>query len=87
MDASDGRWVGGVECWSEEAHWRAFEGALSRQLLRVYDLQPERVRLDSPTAHDPWSVSGDGLFPFGHSTDHRQEWPQVNVLLSARDPL
>jgi hypothetical protein len=45
---------------------QAFEGAFTQQLLRVYDLQPERVRLDSTTASGYWRVTEDGLFQFGH---------------------
>jgi len=87
LDVSDDRLAGVLECVSDEAHWGAFEGALSRQLLRVYDLQPERVRLDRTTANGHWSVSDDGLFQFGHSKDHRPDLPQVKVMLSALDPL
>jgi transposase len=87
LDVSDDRLAGVLEFLSDEAHWGAFEGALSRQLLRVYDLQPERVRLDSTTANGHWSVREDGLFQFGHSKDHRPDLPQVKVMLSALDPL
>jgi transposase len=72
---------------SDDAGWPAFEGALNRQLLRVYDLQPGGVRLDSTTASGHWSVTEDGLFQFGHSKDHRPDLPQVKVMLSALDPL
>jgi len=53
----------------------------------VYQLQPQRVRLDSTTASGYWSVSEDGLFQFGYSKDHRPDLLQLKVMLSALDPL
>jgi transposase len=87
LDVGDDRLAGVLEALSDENRWAAFEGALNRQLLRVYALQPARVRLDSTTASGHWTVTEDGLFQFGHSKDHRPDLPQVKVMLSARDPL
>src|SRR5919106_7077580 len=87
LDVSDDRLAGVLELLSDDDRWCACEGALTRQLLRVYDLQPERVRLDSTTASGHWTVSEDGLFRFGHSKDHRPDLPQVKIMLSALDPL
>jgi len=67
--------------------WQAFEADLNRRTLRVYDLKPRRVRLDSTTASGYWSVTEDGLFQFGHSKDHRPDLPQLKVMLSALDPM
>jgi transposase len=87
LDLSDDRLAAVLEALSDDAGWPAFEGALNWQLLRVYDLQPGCVRLDSTTASGHWSVTEDGLFQFGHSKDHRPDLPQVKVMLSALDPL
>jgi transposase len=87
LDLSDDRLAAVLEALSDNDRWAAFESALNRQLLRVYDLQPERVRLDSTTASGYWTVTEDGLFQFGHSKDHRPDLPQVKVMLSALDPL
>jgi len=87
LDLSDDRLAGVLAAVSDDARWAAFGGALNQHLLRVYDLQPERVRLDSPTASGYWSVTEDGLFQFGHSKDHGPDLPQVKVMLSALDPL
>ena len=87
LDVSDDRLAAVLEALSDDGRWRAFEGALPQQLLRVYDLQPQRVRLDSTTASGYWSVTEDGLFQFGHSKDHRPDLPQIKVMLSALDPL
>jgi transposase len=87
LDVSDDRLAGMLEALSDDERWCTFEGALTQQLLRVYDLQPQRVRLDSTTASGYWRVTEDGLFQLGHSKDHRPDLPQVKVMLAALDPL
>jgi transposase len=87
LDLSDDRLAAVLEALSDDKRWQAFEGALTEQLLRVYNLQPERVRLDSTTASGYWCVTEDGLFQFGPSKDHRPDLPQVKVMLSVLDPL
>jgi transposase len=87
LDLSDDRLAGVLEALSHDAPWQAFEGGFTQQLLRVYALQPERVRLDSTTASGYWCVTEDGLFQFGHSKDHRPDLPQVKVMLAVLDPL
>jgi transposase len=67
--------------------WHAFEGAFTQPWLRVYDLQPERVRLDRTTASGYWRVTEDGRLQCGHRKDHRPDLPQVNVMRSVLDPL
>jgi hypothetical protein len=52
-----------LEALSDETRWSAFEGILNQHLLRVYDLQPERVRLHRTTASGYWSMTADRLFP------------------------
>jgi len=72
---------------AEDENWRKFETALNRHTFRVYDLRPQRVRVDSTTVSGHWTVTEDGLFQFGHSKDHRPDLPQVKGMLSALDPL
>jgi transposase len=67
LDVGDGRLAGVLEALTNDNRWASCEGALNRQPLWVYDLQPERVRLDSTTASGHWTVTADGLFQFGHS--------------------
>lgn len=87
LDFSDDR-LGDVLCaLSDDGRWDAFESALNRRSLRVYDLNPERVRLDSTTASGYWTVAPGGLFQFGHSKDRRPDLPQVKVKLATLDPL
>ncbi len=56
-------------------------------LLRVYDLKPQRVRLDSTTASSYCGVNEEGLLQWGHSKDHRPDLAQVKLMLSTLDPM
>jgi transposase len=87
LDVSDDRLARVLQALSDDARWSTFENALTQQLVRVYALRPERVRLDSTTASGSWAVTPEGLFQFGHSKDHRPDLPQVKVMLSTLDPL
>lgn len=87
LDFSDDR-LGDVLCaLSQDGEWEAFEGALNRQSVRVYDLGTERVRVDSTSASGYWGVTPEGIFQFGHSKDHRPDLPQVKVMMATLDPL
>jgi transposase len=87
LDFSDDRLADVLSALSRDAAWEGFEAALNGHLLRVYDLNPQQVRLDSTTASGYWRVTPNGLFQFGHSKDHRPDLPQVKVMLSTLDPL
>ncbi|MGB9873163.1 MAG: IS1634 family transposase [Anaerolineae bacterium] len=87
LDFSDDRLAEVLSALSQDTAWDGFEMALNGHLLRVYDLNPQQVRLDSTTASGYGSVTPDGLFQFGHSKDHRPDLPQVKVMLSTLDPL
>src|SRR6266704_4804616 len=76
-----------LDALSDEQKWQQFETALNRQLIRVYDLKPRRVRVDSTTVSGYWTVTEEGLFQLGYSKDHRPDLPQLKVMLSALDPL
>jgi transposase len=76
-----------LDALSDEQKWQQFETALNRQLIRVYDLKPKRVRVDSTTVSGYWTVTEEGLFQLGYSKDHRPDLPQLKVMLSALDPL
>jgi len=86
-DLTDDRLADVLRALSDDERWAAYEAALNGQLLRVYDLRPTTVRVDSTTASGYWAVSEDGLFQFGHSKDHRPDLPQVKVMLATLDPL
>jgi transposase len=87
LDLTDDRLASILHMLSDDTAWISFERALTRTSLRVYDLRPSRVRLDTTTSSGYWSVSEDGLFQFGHSKDHRPDLPQLKVMLATLDPL
>ena len=84
---SDDRLALVLDALAQPQAWQRFEAALNQRLIRVYQLQPQRVRLDSTTVSGYWSVNEDGLFQLGYSKDHRPDLPQLKVMLSALDPL
>ena len=87
LDCSDDRLAAVLDYLSEDEPWQTFERDLGQHLIRVYDLHPRRVRVDSTTVSGYVQPSPDGLFQFGHSKDHRPDLPQVKIKLSALDPL
>jgi transposase len=87
LDFSDDRLAIGLNLLSKDQEWAQFETALNQRTMRVYDLKPKCVRIDSTTASGYWEVTEDGLFQFGHSKDQRPDLPQVKVVLSTLDPL
>ncbi|HSH80904.1 MAG TPA: hypothetical protein VLA19_20425 [Herpetosiphonaceae bacterium] len=87
LDFTDDRLASVLRMLSNDAPWVGFERALTRATLRVYDLRPTRVRVDTTTSSGYWQVTEDGLFQFGHSKDHRPDLPQLKVLLATLDPL
>jgi transposase len=86
LEWSDDRLAIVLDALSDAAKWQAFERDLNRRTIRVYDLKPKQVRVDSTTASGYWTVTEDGLFQFGHSKDHRPDLPQLKVMMSALDP-
>jgi transposase len=84
---SDDRLALVLDALAQPQVWQRFETALNQRIIRVYQLNPQRVRLDSTTASGYWTVSEEGLFQLGYSKDHRPDLPQLKVMLSALDPL
>ena len=86
-DLADDRLADVLRHLSDDKRWRAFEQELTGQLVRVYDLHADCVRLDSTTASSYGAVSEDGLLQWGHSKDHRPDLGQLKVMLATLDPL
>jgi transposase len=87
LDFSDDRLAHLLNHLGDGRAWPAFEQELSGELLRVYELNVQIVRLDATTAKTYAGVSEDGLFQFGHSKDHRPDLAQVKISMSSLDPL
>jgi transposase len=87
LDFSDDRLAAMLDGFAEAETWGDFETALNGVVLRVYELESDRIRIDSTSAKTYAGVSEEGVFQFGHSKDHRPDLPQVKISLSALDPL
>ena len=87
LDFTDDRLEIVLRRLSDDARWVQFENSLNQHTVRVYDLNTERVHVDSTTASSYASVSPEGLFQFGHSKDYRPDLPQVKVMQAVLDPL
>jgi transposase len=86
LDFSDDRLTLVLERLSRPTAWAAIETELGRNILRVYDLTPERVRLDATTVSGYHAGGEESLFQFGHSKDD-PTLRQVKVMVAALDPL
>lgn len=86
LDFTDDRLTLLLRRLSRPTAWTAIETELGRNILRVYDLTPERVRLDATTVSGYHAGEEDSLFQFGHSKDD-PTLRQVKVMVAALDPL
>ena len=87
QDLTDDRLADVLRLLSDDVHWQAFEQELMGQLVRVYDLQAQCVRIDTTTASSYAEVTEQGLLQLGHSKDHRPDLPQLKLVLASLDPL
>src|SRR3989454_1389427 len=86
LDFTDDRLEIVLRCLHDDTRWTAFESALNRHTVRVYELPTARVHVDSTSASAYATVSENGLFQFGHSKDYRPDLPQVKVMQAVLDP-
>jgi len=87
LDFSDDRLADILDKLSEAETWSKFESQLNQQIIRVYDLNPERVRLDPSTISTYGPVNEKGRLQLGHSKDGRPEDAQLKFQLGILDPL
>ena len=87
LDFSDDRLAIILYSLGQDAPWEAYELDQAGVLIRVYDLKPHRIRIDSTTVKSYVSVTEDGLFQLGHSKEHRSDLPQLKINQSVLDPL
>src|SRR5260370_31858731 len=87
LDLTDDGLADVLRLFSYDVHWQAFEQELMGQLVRVYDLSAQVVRIDTTTASSYADVDEQGLLQLGHSKDHRPDLPQLKLVLASLDPL
>jgi transposase len=87
LDFHDDRLADLLDALAQHEVWQAFETDLNRHTVRVYDLVPSLIRIDTTTANSYAAVlSEHGLLQFGHSKD-RDDLPQLKIAIAALDPL
>ena len=86
-DFSDDRLGDVLRYLSHDASWAAIERELGRRTVRVYQLPPSCVRLDSTTVSLHHAPEGTALIRRGHSKDHRPDLAQLKVMLATLDPM
>jgi transposase len=86
LDFTDDRLTLLLRRLSKAETWQAIETDLGRSIVRVYELKPERVRLDATTVSGYHASGEDTLFQYGHSKDD-PSLAQVKVMLATLDPL
>jgi transposase len=87
LDFSDDHLGRVLDQLSDDEQWDGFEGELTGNTVRVYEMQPSCIRLDSTTGVGHRAVTEGGLFQFGHSKDYRPDLPQLKISQSCLDPL
>jgi transposase len=86
LDFTDDRLTLLLRRLSKPEIWQAIETELGRSIIRVYELKPERVRLDATTVSGYHASGEETLFQYGHSKDD-PSLAQVKVMVAALDPL
>jgi transposase len=86
LDFTDDRLTKLLMRLSRPVLWQAIEQELGANLIRVYELPTQRVRLDATTVSGYHADPASGLFQFGHSKDD-PTLRQVKVMVAALDPL
>lgn len=86
-DMADDRLADVLRALSNDIHWVAFEQELMGNLVRVYNLQKECIRVDTTTVSSYAEVNKEGLLQLGYSKDHRPDLGQLKVALASLDPL
>lgn len=87
LDLTDDRLADILRLLSDDVYWVAFEQELMGNLVRVYDLQKECIRVDTTTVKSYAEVNEQGLLQLGHSKDHRPDLGQLKIVLASLDPL
>jgi transposase len=85
-DFTDDRLTMVLRHLSQEGRWHAIEQELGQQLIRVYDLEEELIRVDATTVSGYREGGEDSLWQFGHSKDD-PTLRQIKAMMATLDPL
>jgi transposase len=86
LDFTDDRLTLFLRRLSKPATWEAIETELGRSIIRVYELTPKNVRLDTTTISGYHEGGEESLFEYGYSKDD-PTLRQVKLMMATLDPL
>jgi len=87
LDFTDDRLQECLRYLNKDFEWNQYEQAQGQNLIRVYDLPTEVVRLDTTTASTFQAPNPKGILRLGMSKDHRPDLAQLKIMLATLDPL
>jgi len=87
QDFTDDRLQEVLRYLNKDDPWTQYEQAAGENLIRVYELPTEVVRLDATTASTYQAENPDGILRIGASKDHRPDLAQLKIMLGTLDPL
>ena len=87
LDFSDDRLADNIDKLSDAALWTKFKTQLNQYLIRVYELNPEHVRLDPSTISTYAPANEQGLLELGHNKDGRTGNAQLKFQLGMLERL
>ncbi len=82
---SDDRLESILDYLSEAEPWGNFEAELNGDLLQVYQIAKQTVRLDATIAQS--FRQAKGLFQEGYAKQRRADLPQIKAMLTTMDPM
>jgi transposase len=85
-DFTDDRLTIALRHLSQDESWNAIEQDLGRNLIRVYELPCETVRVDATTVSGHHQGGDGNVWQYGHSKDD-PALRQIKLMMGALDPL
>lgn len=76
-----------LEIFSQDALWSTFQSAYTGELLRLYSLEADVVRVDSVNVPSYRSAKEGSLFQYGHHKRHQADTVHLKTMLVTLDPL
>lgn len=86
VDFSDDRLASLLDCLSNDSAWHQFEDFFSKNMIEIYELPVETIRLDGSAAYGYHEVVENGIMQYGLSKDHRPDLPQIKMMVATLDP-
>ncbi|KOR27285.1 transposase, partial [Achromatium sp. WMS3] len=87
LDFTDDRLQEVLRYLNKDSQWKEYEQAQGQNLIRVYELPTDVVRLDTTTASTYQAPNLEGILRLGVSKDHRPDLAQIKIMLGALDPM